>query len=159
MALIELAAAKSHLRLESGYPDEQVQPYLNAAELMAAQFLNRAIFADDGALATAIAAVPAALIAAGVAYDAAVVAADAIDNEIARCAAHAYACQVYTDAQTKALETRRGIVVNDLIANGILLALGHLFENRSDVEVGVSVAQMPIGSRALWQPFRVGMGV
>ncbi|MDO9357870.1 MAG: head-tail connector protein [Polaromonas sp.] len=158
MALVDLPAAKAHLRLGAGYPDEQVAPYLSAAELLAIKFLNRGVFADDTALSAAIAAVPAALIAAGTAYGAAMTAADAITDPVAREADRAYAADVYREAQTAARQTRAGIVVNDLIKAGILLILGHLFENREDVVTAVTVAPLPMGSRHLLTPFRVDMG-
>lgn len=158
MALVDLPAAKQHLRLGVGYPDEQVGPYLAAAELLALKFLNRNVYPDDAALATAVAAVPAALIAAGTAYNDALTAADAVNDPVARDAARIYAGDVYREAQTSARQTRAGIVMNELIKSGILLILGHLFENREDVAVGVTVAQMPIGSKHLLTPFRVDMG-
>lgn len=158
MALVDLLAAKAHLRLGAGYPDEQVAPYLSAAELLAVKFLNRNVYADAEALQAAIAAVPAALIAAGTAYRDAVMAADAVTDPIARCANRDYAHDVYRAAQTAARQARVGIVVNDLIKAGILLILGHLFENREDVVAGVSVAQLPRGSQHLLTPYRVEMG-
>lgn len=159
MPLIDLLTAKAHLRVDADYPDEQVQLYLNAAEMAAAQFMNRRVFADQDELDTAVAAVPAALLAAGVAYDDAQLLADDIEDCVARCAAREYAESVYRQARTAALETRCGIVVNDLIKAGILLILGHLHEQREDSVVGASVAELPMGSRYLLQPFRVSIGV
>jgi hypothetical protein len=158
MALVDLPAAKEHLRLGAGYPDQQVAPYLSAAELLAVKFLNRRVYADDAALTAAIAAVPAALIAAGTAYTAALTAADAVIDPVARTADRDYAMDVYREAQTAARQTRAGMVMNDLIKTGILLILGHLFENREDVVAAVTVAQLPMGSQYLLTPFRVDMG-
>ena len=56
MSIIALTTAKAHLRLESDYPDDQVQGKLDAAESSAAQFLNRRIFEDQDALNAAVAA-------------------------------------------------------------------------------------------------------
>lgn len=157
MSLISLPTAKAHLRLESDYPDAQVQGKLDAAESSAAQFLNRRIFANDAALTAAIAGVPAALVAAGTAYQNALTAAGDIDDTVARCAAESHALLVYRDAQTLASETYAGIVVNPQIEAAILLTLGHLFENRQDVQQG-AVQQLPIGAEQLLFPFRVGLG-
>lgn len=159
MPLIDLPTAKAHLRVDADYPDEQVSGYLSAAELMAAKFMNRAVFEDQAALDAAVAAVPAALLAAGEAYDAAQLIADDIEDCVARQAARDYATMLYKEAQTAALETRCGIVVNDLIRAGMLLILGHLHEQREDSVVGASVAELPMGSRHLLQPYRVGLGV
>ncbi|MNY00838.1 Phage gp6-like head-tail connector protein [compost metagenome] len=158
MTIIDLAIAKAHLRLESDYPDDQVQGKLDAAESSAAQFLNRRIFADQAALSAAVTAVPAALIAAGTAYQAALTAAGEIEDSVARCAAEGHALRVYRDAQTAASETYAGIVINPQIEAAILLTLGHLFENRQDVQQG-AVQQLPIGATQLLFPFRVGLGV
>lgn len=158
MSLIDLAAAKAHLRLESDYPDDQVQGKLDAAESSAAQFLNRRIFKDQSALETAVGVVPTALSAAGVSYQAALAAANAIDDHVARCAAQGYALRSYRAALTLADETYAGIVTNAQIEAAILLTLGHLFENRQDVQQG-TVQQLPVGATQLLFPFRVGLGV
>ena len=158
MSVITLATAKAHLRLESDYPDAQVQGKLDAAELSAAQFLNRRVFANDAALTAAVGAVPAALVAAGTAYQAALTTAGEIEDSVARCAAEGHALRVYRDAQTLASETYAGIVINPQIEAAILLTLGHLFENRQDVQQG-AVQQLPIGAEQLLFPFRVGLGV
>jgi hypothetical protein len=158
VSIIDLAVAKGHLRIEDDYPDSQVQGKLDAAERMAAEFLNRRIFADDVELAAAIASVPAGLVSAGAAYQTALTAADSIEDQVARCAAQGYALRTYRDAQTAAFETYAGIVLNPQIEAAILLTLGHLFENRQDVQQG-TVQQMPIGAEQLLFPFRVGLGV
>ncbi|MFV0673660.1 head-tail connector protein [Variovorax sp. tm] len=158
MSIIALTTAKAHLRLESDYPDDQVQGKLDAAESSAAQFLNRRIFEDQDALNAAVAAVPAALVAAGVAYQNAMTAAGEVEDSVARCAAEGYALRVYRAAQTSADETYTGIVMNPQIEAAILLTLGHLFENRQDVQQG-AVQQLPIGATQLLFPFRVGLGV
>ena len=159
MSLIDLPSAKAHLRVASDYPDAQVSVYLSAAETMAAQFLNRNIYADQGALDTAVAAVPAALILAGTAYESAMTAAEAITDTVARAAAEEYAAAVYAAAQDSARRTRAGIVIDDMIRAGALLILGHLFANREDTVVGATVERLPQGSRAVLQPHRVSMGV
>lgn len=158
MSIIALAVAKAHLRLESDYPDDQVQGKLDAAESSAAEFLNRRIFENQGALEMAIAAVPAALVAAGTAYQAALETANEIEDYVARCAAQAYALRAYRAARTSGDETYAGIVINAQIEAAILLTLGHLFENRQDVQQG-TVQQLPIGATQLIFPFRVGLGV
>jgi hypothetical protein len=158
VSIISLATAKAHLRLESDYPDSQVLPKLEAAERMAAEFLNRRIYAADTDLTAAVSAVPAALVAAGTAYQTALAAGEAIDDEVARCAAQGYAQRVYREAQAAAGEIYAGIVINPQIEAAILLTLGHLFENRQDVQQG-AIQQLPIGAQQLLFPFRVGLGV
>lgn len=158
MSIVDLSTAKAHLRLEDDYPDSQVLPKLEASERMAAEFLNRRIYGADSELATAVSGVPTALVAAGAAYQVALTTADAIDDEVARCAAQGYARRVYREAQAAAGETYAGIVINQQIEAAILLTLGHLFENRQDVQQG-AVQQLPVGATQLLFPFRVGLGV
>jgi hypothetical protein len=158
MSIIAMAVARAHLRLGDGYPADQVQGKLDAAESSAAQFLNRRIFGDQDALDAAIAAVPSALVAAGTAYQAALTTAGEIEDDVARCAAQGYASRVYREARIAASETYAGVVVNPQIDAAILLILGHLFESREDVVVGAPVAALPHGSERLLFPFRVGLG-
>lgn len=154
MSLIDLATAKAHLRVEDDYPDSQVSIYLNAAEKMASEFLNRVIFSDQAALNEAVAAVPVFLEAAKTAYDDALEAADLIQDPLASSAARDYAARVYRATQIKADEIYSGVVINDLIAAGILLILGQLFMNRED-----DSRALPRESQVLLMPYRVGMGV
>lgn len=51
------------------------------------------------------------------------------------------------------------MVVNNLIKAAILLIFGHLDANREDGSPGVKVDQIPLGSKHLLQPYRVGLGV
>ena len=158
MTLVPLPVAKMHIRAEDA-ADDEVTPYLSAAELAAASFLNRQVYATQGELDAAVAGVPAMLTAAGVAHTAAVEAAEALEDAIARATGVAYADTVYARAQDEAREIRAGMVVNDAVKAAILLLFGHLHANREDAVTGVPVAQMPMGSQYLLMPYRVGMGV
>ena len=158
MTLVPLPVAKMHIRAEDA-ADDEVTPYLSAAELAAASFLNRQVYATQGELDAAVAGVPAILTAAGVAHTAAVEAAEALEDAIARATGVAYADTVYARAQDEAREIRAGMVVNDAVRAAILLLFGHLHANREDAVTGVTVAQMPMGSQYLLMPYRVGMGV
>lgn len=155
MSLIDLPTAKAHLRVEDDYPDAQVSIYLNAAEKAASEFLNRAIFADQNALNTAVSAIPAILTAGRAAYDDALEAADLIEDPLASSAAKEYAWRVYRNLQIKTDETYCGIVIDALIEAGILLILGQLFFTREDQ----ARASLPKDSQDLLMPYRVGMGV
>ncbi|ANN78913.1 head-tail connector protein [Bordetella flabilis] len=75
--------------------------------------------------------------------------------------------RVYEDEPAMAAAVLAGkagedpMVVNDMIKAAILLLLGHLYRNREDVISGQTAAavQLPMGSRALLQPYRIGMGI
>lgn len=73
--------------------------------------------------------------------------------------------QVYADTEALAAAVLVGtggdspIVVNDAIKAAILLILGSLYANRENEIVGVSVAELPMGSRSLLQPYRTGLSV
>ena len=158
MSLIPIETAMEHLRADPG-SEAEVQRKLTAAEISAAEFLNRSIFEDADAMEAAVALVPAALIAAGEAYEAALEAAAAITDPVAYAASVEYAESVYQQAQRAAHETRYGVVMDELIEAGILLIAGHLWENRQTVVVGASVADLPNGAHAMLVPRRIGLGV
>jgi hypothetical protein len=151
--LIDTAAAKAHVRREAGYPDEQITPYLLAAEAKAQQFVNRRIYADQAALNAAVAAVPAALSAAGAAYTATVAVVGEEPDVIARCVMMEDTSRKYRDAQTAAREVLAGIVINDPIRAAILELFRFLYER------GDGSAAMPAGVEYLLWDYRVGLGV
>ncbi|SHM46354.1 Phage gp6-like head-tail connector protein [Pseudomonas asturiensis] len=51
------------------------------------------------------------------------------------------------------------MIINKAITSACLLILGNLYANREDSVVGVSVAELPQGSRSLLHPYRVSLGV
>lgn len=51
------------------------------------------------------------------------------------------------------------IVINPSITAACLLILGSLYANREDVVVGTITSELPMGSRSLLTPYRVGWGV
>jgi len=158
MSIVPLSEAKAHLRLEPDFPDAQLAGKLAAAEQRAAHFINRAIFASDTDLQTAIAAVPQQLADAGTAFRAALEAAAALPDQDAALLMKDAAWRAYTAAITAARETASGIVATEDIKAAILLTLGHLFNNVSDVEVGTIVTPMDYGAQYLLMPHRIGWG-
>lgn len=50
-------------------------------------------------------------------------------------------------------------VANASIKAACLLILGSLYSNREDVVVGITASEIPMGSRSLLTPYRVGWGV
>lgn len=50
------------------------------------------------------------------------------------------------------------IVVNDLIRMGILMLLGHLYENRESVVTGTIATELPMSTASLLFPYRKGLG-
>lgn len=51
------------------------------------------------------------------------------------------------------------MIITKSITAACLLILGNLYANREDVVVGVSVSDLPQGSRSLLSPYRVSLGV
>ncbi|WP_296257721.1 MULTISPECIES: head-tail connector protein [unclassified Pseudomonas] len=51
------------------------------------------------------------------------------------------------------------VLINPSIRAACLLILGSLYANREDVVVGTSISELPMGSRALLMPYRIGWGV
>ena len=162
MSLVDLLTAKLHLRLEPDYPDEQVAPYLLAAESAAVQFLNRGVFAAADELSQAIAAAPSQVATALAAWSVTVAEAAVLQatDPNGADALRDGADMALRATRSLAAETRAGIVINDSIRAAILLMLGHLFTNREDSTPGTSPAMpLPNGAQWLLQPFRAHMGV
>ena len=157
--LVTLSAARAHLRLEDDYPAAQLQVYIDAACLAAAEFLNRRIFATMADMTAAVADTPADLSAAVAAHTAALALADLYEDAESRCSARADADALLRAARALATETRRGIIINAAIQAAILLTLGHLFENRQENIAGTIVSELKTGPQQLLMPFRIGMGV
>lgn len=154
MAIITLDQARAHLRVGETYPQEQIEPYLAAAEDHASQYLNCAIYQDDDARSTAIAALPATLTAARSAYETAVAAAALIENAVDRQDALDIAQAQYRAARDVAPRVLHGVLVNPSIVSAVLLILGHLFESREDVVIAATAVELPHGARALLRPYR-----
>lgn len=71
----------------------------------------------------------------------------------------------YGDAQSLAgavLDGTAGadpVLINPSIRAACLLILGSLYANREDVVVGTISSELPMGSRSLLTPYRIGWGV
>lgn len=150
--LISTATAKAHLRKEADYPDDQILPYLGAAESKAMNYLNRKIFSDNAAMAAAVAAAPAALTAAGTEYAAVMETLRTEPDGVARALMQEQAGRKYKSAQADATATLAGIVLNDQLRAAILVILDHYFSQRGETP-------LPIGSEYLLWDYRVGFGV
>lgn len=153
--LIKASEAIAHLRLDSDYPVEQVQPYIDAAVSYVQAHLNRNVYPDqsslDGARSEAIEAVGVA----EAAYNAAVDSADEVESHQERSLKKQAARQRLEDAKREANRAIHGMVINGTIKGAMLLTLGNLFENREAVVVGASAAELPQGVPALLRPFRL----
>ncbi|MDF4005315.1 phage gp6-like head-tail connector protein [Luteibacter sp. PPL552] len=154
MSLLSLDQAKAHCRVGSGYPDDQIQPYVDAAEVAAVAYLNRAVFASQGDLDAARDALPATAAASDAAYQAAVTAAAAMPNVVQRQTAIDVAEARRDESSITSTRVVEGIVVNAAILSAIRLTLGHLFTNREAVVVGAPVAELPLGATMLLRPYR-----
>lgn len=51
------------------------------------------------------------------------------------------------------------ILISPSIRAACLLILGNLFENREDTAPGPALSELPMGSRSLLTPYRIGWGV
>ena len=73
--------------------------------------------------------------------------------------------QVYADTASMDAAIMAGtagefpMVIEDDIKLGMLKIFGDLYENREDSVLAVSVAKLPLGSRELLRPHRIGNGV
>ena len=155
MSFVQLSEAKLHLRVDGTDEDAMIGLYINAAEQAAIKAMDRGVYADNTALQTAMAAAPAALTAATAAKEAAVTSAEALTDADEKAAALQAAETAYMRALVAYRQVFDGIVVNDQIKAAVLLTVGHLYANREDVVVGVSVTALPAGVDCLLQPFKV----
>lgn len=145
--LIDLATAKLQASIDAGTDDALVTVYIGAAERFAVEYMQRNIYADQNALTAAIAAAPGALATATTAYEAAIAAADAMAEGVDRNMAVFAADDAYSKAQKAARLTHQGIIIDDNIRVAMLLTIGHLYQNREETVVGVSVAPLPMGAK------------
>ncbi len=158
MSVISIQTAMQHLLAEQE-DRELVQNLLDAAEESAAQYMQRRIYADQAALDAAVALVPAAISSTRIRYEQALAAAQVIEDLDDRNGARERAAKALADSRSALAMEASGIVTNKAIQAACLLILGHLFANREDVATGVTVAELPMGSRHLLQPYRTGLGV
>jgi len=153
--IITLPEAKLHLRVDHDDEDALITSKIIAAESLVCRYINRGVYADQNTLNTAKTAAPTALSAATVVYDAAIEAAALVESVVEKAAAIEAAEQEYLDAQTLARMARAGIVTNDSFKAAVMLVLGHLYEHREDVVVGVTVATLPNGAEYLVEHLKV----
>jgi hypothetical protein len=80
-------------------------------------------------------------------------------------AARDYTCRTFYPSQAALNEAlangnvgQHPLVVTDAVIAAMLLILGHLYMNREDVVIGVAPAELPMSSRYLLAPYRMGMG-
>lgn len=159
MTLVSMEVAKSHLRVVGADEDADIELKLEAAEQAAASYLNRSLYADQTALDAATAASPTLFATARLANQAAVDAAMLLEDVTERAMALAAAAERFAAASLASVLTYRGMVITSAIKAAILLSLGHLYENREGVVVGLSVAEMPQGAMSLLRPHRIGVGL
>jgi hypothetical protein len=153
MSLLTLDDARAQCHIEEDdYPDEQLQPYMDAADSAVSAYLNRSVFATQDALDTAMDGVADAVLAASTAYNTAVDAANDMDDDNQQAAALAVAQVKFDAAQKAANDTTYGIVVNPAILAATRLMLGHLFANRE--ATSTNLEEMPLGMRDLLRPYR-----
>lgn len=157
MSVIEIEVAMQHLLAE---PEDQdtVQLKLGAAESAAANFMQRRFFVDQTALDVALASLPISVTAARVAYEQAVADAQQIENAGDRASFLDGARARFCDLRQQLEAISRAIVINDAVVAACLLILGNLYANREDVVIGTISSELPMGSKSLLMPYRVGMG-
>lgn len=159
MTIITIEEARHHLRVEPDYPQEQVLPYLEGAETLAQQFLNRRVFASQAELDDARQAMPAVLEAAALARDQAIADVAELTDCAARDMLKAQAHEVYSAVLAEQRRIVLGMVITPNVKSAVLLALGHLYASREAVVVGAIPADLDIGVYTLLWPSRVGLGV
>jgi hypothetical protein len=158
MSVIDIELAMKHLRAESEDQD-LVQSQLDGAEAAAMAYLNRSFFVDQAALDLAKATTLQRTQAARAVYRAALVQADAPENAEDRGRLRELARKVLEQTFEIIDMDEFGIVTNKAIEAACLLKLGHLYANREEVVTGTIATELPLTSKSLLAPYRIGMGV
>ncbi|KAF6686962.1 phage gp6-like head-tail connector protein [Pseudomonas sp. EKM23D] len=158
MSVIDIELAMKHLRAESEDQD-LVQSQLDGAEAAAMAYLNRSFFVDQAALDLAKATTLQRTQAARAVYRAALVQADAPENAEDRGRLRELARKVLEQTFEIIDMDEFGIVTNKAIEAACLLKLGHLYANREEVVTGAIATELPLTSKSLLAPYRIGMGV
>ncbi|MBA1296569.1 phage gp6-like head-tail connector protein [Pseudomonas lurida] len=158
MSVIDIELAMKHLRAESEDRD-LVQSQLDGAEAAAMAYLNRSFFVDQAALDLAKATTFQRTQAARAVYRAALVQADAPENAEDRGRLRELARKVLVQTFEIIDMDEFGMVTNKAIEAACLLKLGHLYANREEVVVGTTGTELPLTSKSLLAPYRIGMGV
>ncbi|WP_117310040.1 head-tail connector protein [Stenotrophomonas sp. G4] len=154
MPIVSLAQARSHVRVEADYPAEQLQGAISGSQDAAQAYLNRRIYEDANALALARSGYPTAVKAAALARDQALADAVFIEDGNERTATIRLSEIAYREAIAEAEACIHGVVANPSIFSAILLTLGHLYANRTDVVVGAQAVELPNGAKSLLRPYR-----
>jgi len=154
MAIVSIAQARSHVRVEADYPVEQLQDAIAGAIDAAQAYLNRRVYESTDLLAAARALYPASVRAAAAARDQSLADAVFIESDEERAATIRIAKVSYQEAVQAAEASVHGAVVNPSIVAAVLLTIGHLYANRSDVVVGATAVELPLGARSLLRPYR-----
>ncbi|WP_346394638.1 head-tail connector protein [Pseudomonas syringae] len=158
MPVISIETAMHHLHAES---EDQplVEELLGAAEEAVMQFLQRRFYADQADVDRAKADTIQRTQAARAAYRAALELADDPENSDIRCRLRERARQSLSESFEQIDMDDFGIVINKAIQAACLLKLGNLFANREEVVIGTIATELPLASKSLLMPYRIGMGV
>lgn len=158
MPIVSLAQARSQVRVEADYPAEQLQTAIDGAVDAAQAYLNRRVYETAAILDGERSAYPTAVRDAATARSAALGEAAFIEDRDERTAAIRLADVAYEEAMAAAGACIHGVVVNPSMVTAVLLTIGHLYANRSDVVVGATVVELPHGAKSLLRPYRRVMG-
>ena len=157
MAFLTLEDCKAQCRVLDDTEDALLSALRDAAEDTVIAQLNRDVFPDALALATAQAALPKTLGAGEAAYQAALATAAKTDDSTQAGFLVEIAHSQRRMAGLKAARIREGIVINPSILAAMRLMLGHLYANREAVVTGVTTTELPLGVDALVRPYRLVM--
>lgn len=158
MSVISIETAMQHLYAE---PEDEslAQGLLDAAEEAAMQFMQRRFYADQSAVDAAKAGTIERTLSARAAYQEAKAQADLPENVDISVTLKDRARQVLADAYQSIDMEAFSMVITPTIQAACLLKLGHLFANREEVVTGTIATELPMASKALLMPYRIGMGV
>lgn len=154
MSLLTPEQCRTQCRVDGDYADAELAALLASAEDAAAAYLNRALFADQAALDSALDAFPVDAAAAASAYSVAIAAADSEPDAAKAAAMRSVARLRKASADLTLSRNLAGMVVNPSVVAAVRLTLAHLWENPAAVVIGATAIELPLGVIPLLRPYR-----
>lgn len=154
MSLLTPEQCRTQCRVDGEYADAELAALLASAEDAAAAYLNRSLFADQGALDGALDAFPTEAAAAASAYSAAMATANSEPDAAKAEAMRSVAKQRKALTDLALSRNLAGMVANASVLAAVRLTLAHLWENPGAVVIGATAIELPLGVKSLLRPYR-----
>lgn len=170
---VSLELAKQHLRVTHDAEDDLIQIYISAARDACENYINRPV--SDGTAGSEYQTFSSSYCDIHVPYGSTITSIDVGQSD----GTYTVITPDYTVSATGEVTFLDTSQLPDLelpdavrvtytppvtpvppaLIGGMLLVIGHLYENREDSVIGASAVSLPRGAESLWFPYRVRLGV